>query len=230
MVNAADAETAASAESPRFSTRAHLVILVAVLLVPVIAIATLLAWRLVTAERQRFEQAALEAARTSVLAVEREIRGLTSTLETLAATATLREGDLPRFYENALAASAIEGMNIALRDRDSRQIVDTNVPFGGQLPDRTSLLEANQAVLSTGRSTVSDFVVGVSDNEPSFAIVVPVRREGEIVYLLSGKRRAVACGARGGGGRADAERSHRPQGRSADECARSQARRHAGAA
>jgi PAS domain S-box-containing protein len=186
MVNAADAETAASAESPRFSTRAHLVILVAVLLVPVIAIATLLAWRLVTAERQRFEQAALEAARTSVLAVEREIRGLTSTLETLAAIATLREGDLPRFYENALAASAIEGMNIALRDRDSRQIVDTNVPFGGQLPDRTSLLEADQAVLSTGRSTVSDFVVGISDNEPSFAVVVPVRREGEIVYLLSG--------------------------------------------
>lgn len=167
------------------STRAYLLALSLVLVLPVAAVSLWLALGLQRSEQERFERLGHEAVRTSALAVQLEIRGVTTTMELLAASPALRAGDLSAFHREAQAAAGIEQAIIALRDADSRHLLNTARPFGAPLPPATPLLDIDRQVLREGNPAISDLFAGPLDGRPLVAVVVPVRRDGAVVGLLS---------------------------------------------
>ncbi len=175
----------ASSESRAFSTRAHLLALAIALVAPVLAVSAWLAAHLYASERSKFEQSARETARLAATLVEREIASMTRTLQVLALSDYIVT-DFEGFRRKAIAAAAIKGANITLRDRDSRQVVNSAVPLGQTPPDRSRLVDIDQEVLRTGEPSVSNYYVGLSEGVGQVAVVVPVKRDGEILYLLSG--------------------------------------------
>jgi PAS domain-containing protein len=127
----------------------------------------------------------LDLARIGAAAVDRELAGVTAALRVLATSRSLESGDLADFHRRAVTVGALLDANITLRDRASRQVVNSGVPWGQPLPDHTSLAEVDQEVLRTGLPAVSDHYVGIVNRRPSAAVVVPVVRNGEITHVLS---------------------------------------------
>lgn len=167
-----------------FSTRTYLIALSLLLVIPVLAIAAYVTYRFVESEHQRFEQQARDLARRGVLAIEREFADFTATLELLATSPTLDTGDLGEFHRQASEAAAILDAIVTLRDLASTQLVNTYVPWGSKLP-RASLADADREVLRTGKPVVSDHYIPFISNDARVAVVVPVRRNGQIRYFLS---------------------------------------------
>ena len=167
------------------STQTYLLALSLALVLPVALVSLWLAIGLQQSDEQRFRQSGHEAVRQSALAIELDLRGLTTTIELLAASPALAAGDLAAFRNEAMAAAAIERVAVVLRDVSSKLLVNTSVPAGSPPGDVTRLAEIDRQVLGSGRSATSNFFRSVIDNRPLVAIVVPVRRDGAIVYLLS---------------------------------------------
>ncbi len=156
------------------------------LVIPIVALAGVLVYGLYKAEETRFEREGLATARAGALAIERELRGVIATAEVLASSPSLQAGDLEAFDRQVKAAASAESNSqITLRDLDSRQLVNSLVPWGERLPNRSSLVAYDQEVLRTGKPVVADFYVGILGRTSQTAILVPVRRDGRIVYLLS---------------------------------------------
>ncbi len=169
----------------RHSIRRHLLALVLAVLAPVLILAGgLTAW-LVASERATYEEAVREAARDLAVAIDRDVGAVETGLRVLAASPALGADDLAGFLAQAGAVARQEGVNITLRDRDSRQVANTSVPAGAPLPTGTSLAEVDAQARRRGAPVVSPFYRGIVTGEPSFAVVVPVVRDGDARYFLS---------------------------------------------
>ncbi len=167
------------------STKTHLVIMAIVLILPVLGAAAFLGYRFYCSETSRFEQQVQSVAQSIEALVEKDLAGMTSALEVLASNEQLVEGNLAAFHARAVQVAAGRFSNITLRDRESRQLVNTAHAWGEPLPARSMLQALDQEVLRTGKPAVSDYYVGLSDGKQQIAVVAPVMRDGTIVYLLS---------------------------------------------
>ncbi|KAA2242152.1 hybrid sensor histidine kinase/response regulator [Salinarimonas soli] len=169
----------------RHSIRHHLLVLVVAVLAPVLLLAGgLTAW-LVRAEREAYEQSVAEAARDLGATVEREVAAIEMALRVLATSPTLQAGDVGAFFAQAAGVARQEGVILTLRDPASRQLANTAVPWGDRLPERTSLAEVDAEAGRRRAAVVSPLYRGVATDEPYFAVVLPVIRDGEIRYFLS---------------------------------------------
>jgi two-component sensor histidine kinase len=116
--------------------------------------------------------------------IERDLAGITATLQSLATSHALRAGDLRAFHEQAMQVRALTGLDPFLRDREGREVLDTWVPGGAPLPGRSALAAWEEEVLETSRPVVSGHFVGGSAGGHSFGVVVPVFRNGVIGHFL----------------------------------------------
>lgn len=163
------------------STRAHLIALTAAILLPLVAAASLLLARYAEAEKVRYQQDALALARQLAFGIDRELNGMILALQALAIAPQLRDGDLAGFRALARELLAYRGREIALRDRNGRELVSTRPEASPSPPPATpapampaAVAEADGAVLATGRPYVSDLVTGAPGQEPYLIVDVPV--------------------------------------------------------
>lgn len=172
--------------APRWTVpvRAYVLLIVLAAVLPVILLAALLACGYVRAETERFEHRVSGAVFDFTLLVERDLADVTATLQTLGTSRTLGTGDLRTFHERAMRVKALTGLDLFLRDRESRPLLNTLVPFGTPLPERSALAERDAAARATRRPVVSGHFVGELSGEHTYAVVVPVFRDGEIAYFL----------------------------------------------
>jgi hypothetical protein len=166
-----------SAPPPRgpqaLSTQTQLLIMAAVLVVPIIVVAVFLATELYRAQKATFEQTAREAAWNSTTTIEREIVGMTRTLQVLSTSEALRRGDLPAFHRQATEAASVENIVVVVRDAESRQLLNTGIALGDPLPTTSRLTDIDRQAIQTSRPVVCGFYVAVSNSQPTFAVVTP---------------------------------------------------------
>ena len=167
------------------SIHTQLMAMAAILVVPIICVAVYLSLALYRSERALFEQKSREAASNTAIAIERDILSIRRLLEGLSKSEAMRDGDLPNFHRQAVNAAAAEDIVVVVRDRNSRQIVNTDVPWGQPLPAVSRLTETDQHADSTGRAVLSDFYVTVSGGRASFAVVMPVSSSDDRLRYLS---------------------------------------------
>ena len=162
----------------------HLAVLCLALVVPILVLGAIMAWFYANAERARLEREALSKAHQVIAATDREFAGLIATIKVLGLSRFLQSGDLDNFDAQAREVYRRIGVNVVVRSRDGRQLVNTRVPRGEPLPAVVDP-ESDLAVLQTKQPHVSNLFVGGVSHRPGYIVNAPVVREGEIIFFLS---------------------------------------------
>jgi PAS domain-containing protein len=169
------------------SLRKRLTRLVLACLLPFVVLALLLAATSYSWNRERAVARTADVARGIALAVERELRVMTASMEALAFSPSLAAGNLDAFRgeADALIARHFPGATIILLEPDGPQLLNTQRLPGAPLPVRATM-DATRRVVATGRPTVSDLYQGTVLLAPVIAVDVPVRdASGRVTRVLS---------------------------------------------
>jgi PAS domain S-box-containing protein len=153
--------------------RTYLVLLVLGGSLPILAFAAYAVASFAGAEERRVEARIEDATREATASLDRELQDLIATARILAASEALETGDLAAFHRRAAEAAELWNSVVTLRDAESRQVVNTNVPWGQALPAATSLAEEDREVARTGRPVVSNLYRAQVERILTFAVVVP---------------------------------------------------------
>lgn len=117
--------------------------------------------------------------------VDREIIGEIETLQALAASPSLQDGDFAAFQRQAEAPLTLrQSGNIVLFDRSARQIVNTAAPFGTPMP-KGVLREQIERAFTTGKTQITSLFEGLVAREMLYSVILPVKIDGEIRYALA---------------------------------------------
>jgi PAS domain S-box-containing protein len=154
----------------------------AVLPTLIAAIATLL--YAYSEEQEAFHARLKDTTRALALVVDREIARREAIALTLAGSPTLTRGDLRAFHEYASQIAPTRDKVVVLHALDGTQLVNTRVPFGSPLP-KVSNVAAERAAIDPQATLVSNLYFAPFGQQYSFAVQVPVIRDGRPVYYLS---------------------------------------------
>ena len=140
--------------------------------------------RIAEAQREQVREDLLSGARTVSADLDRGIVGEVEKLQSLAASPSLRQGDLAAFQRQAEAALSLRyGGNIMLIDRSMEQLVNTSVRFGTPMP-KAIVQEPVERAFATGRPQFTGLFMEPVSQQLLFAIIVPVEIDGENRYAL----------------------------------------------
>jgi two-component sensor histidine kinase len=167
------------------STRLYLFALVTAVLVPLLAFAALLATRYAASERTRFETEALQTAHDVALVIDAQLAMLAAMLQALSTSTALASNDLATFHAEAMRLVAGRDAIIVLRELGPRQILNTQLPFGIELPPAVPLSSADLARIKAGRSVVSSVYASPLSGEPRIAVAFPLVSESSTTRLLA---------------------------------------------
>jgi signal transduction histidine kinase len=145
----------------------------------------LLLYQVQREERALIERDAAAAARTVMVAVDRDLASAETAAQVLAESPYLLSDELFAFYAKAgVVARSNFGSNVVLSDATGQQVLNTMRPFGDSLP-RHGNPELVQRVFATGKPAISDVYIGAVRKSPVVSIDVPVTRNGSVIYDLS---------------------------------------------
>ncbi len=163
------------------TVRARLLLLAALLLLPGLAISTLLTWRVFVTARAGAETTLREAARGLDQLVDREFAQAEILLHTLAATQELQRGDLAEF-DRLARDTAIMGGDIVLVDQAGQELLNTGVPAGVALPK--DVPGSGWGAERVGVAYIQPLAAEPGKAGLSAQVVLPVGWSGRHVYDL----------------------------------------------
>ncbi|MDB5820169.1 MAG: hypothetical protein JWQ11_3809, partial [Rhizobacter sp.] len=178
------ADVAPVGRAHQASIRSRLMLLVTAILLPVFAVALAGVLYIYKEERASVDGSMRETTRALALVVDREIARREAILQTLAASPDLDRGDLIAFFQLARSVAPSPEATIVLSDPNGEQLMNTRVNPGGSVPQRHVFTD-QRARGNPDATVLSDLYVSAQSQEPSFAVQVPVRRDGRILYYLA---------------------------------------------
>ena len=122
------------------------------------------------------------------LAIDRDLNNSETAARALASSPSLAQGDLKAFHAQARAAlhPGLSATSFVLSNAAGTPLLDTRIPFGMPLPPN-----ANAALVRLAFARGEVFTSGVlrsgADQPWLVSVDVPVRRDGELAYVLSAK-------------------------------------------
>ncbi|MBB5696332.1 hypothetical protein [Muricoccus pecuniae] len=137
------------------------------MLAPALLLGAVTTWELGAAYRRSEEAGLASTAEALATALDREVEIALTALSTLAASPSLEAGDIASAYTQAGAVGRAFGGWVAMLDEDSRQIFNTRLPLGTDLPRGSGEPFISRAI-ATGRPFISDLFVGATDLEPGY--------------------------------------------------------------
>ncbi|QND68888.1 PAS domain-containing protein [Mesorhizobium loti] len=161
----------------------YLLGLITAAVVPVWLFAAYLLAQYAFNERARFESEARQVARQVSLVVEGEITNLATVVEGLSKSTAVAGGDLMAFQKEA--ARLVQGTRrvIVLRDLGRHQLINTQMPYGAELPPASPLSTSDLAKLKSSQPIVSG-VYAVS-GEVRIDVAIPVHGPKGEDWLLA---------------------------------------------
>ena len=165
------------------SVRAHLIVFGAAISLPLVVLLGVMLFRGAQLERDRLESQMLQVASNLGDDVDREIDRRLAMLQTLATSPSLAEQDWQAFYAQAPAAAQGYGY-IILVDNESRQIVNTFVPYGTE-PPLDGNPESVRDAVEMKRAVVSNLFISLVTHKPVFNIRMPILDGTKVRYVLS---------------------------------------------
>jgi two-component sensor histidine kinase len=169
-------------DRPR-SVRAHLIAFGAAVSLPLVVLLGVMLFHSVQLERSQLESRMLEVAANLADDVNREIDRRLATLQTLATSPSIVEKEWRYFYAQAAAATQGYGY-IILVDDESRQIVNTFVPYGAE-PPRDGNPESVRDAVKLKRPVVSNVFISLVTHKPVFNIRKSILDGAKVRYVLS---------------------------------------------
>jgi two-component sensor histidine kinase/CheY-like chemotaxis protein len=123
--------------------------------------------------------------RALVQVMDRDLTARAGMLRVLAEDPSLKANDFRVFDQRARAVLDImpAGSTIVLTDKSGQEIVNTNVPFGGRLPQASDLDSVHKVAL-TNNVWISDLFIGATSKRRLIGVYVPVRINTDVAYIL----------------------------------------------
>jgi two-component sensor histidine kinase/PAS domain-containing protein len=169
---------------PHFTTQVFLLTLVAAVVIPLLAFAAVLLMRYAATERPRLEREAEQIAGQVALVVDAELQRLLALLTGLSSSSALRTRDLSTFYGEATQVARQAGAVVVLRDFGSRQLINTQRPYGSDLPAAVPIAPGERANFQAGRPAVSGVYASPVSGEARIAIALALA-DGPEPYVLA---------------------------------------------
>jgi two-component sensor histidine kinase len=163
--------------------RVYLVAFAVAVAIPILMFAGFLLLRYAEAARADFEQSAARTARQIAQLVDGELSRLLSAVTGLASSSQLATGDLAGFYDEAARYSNGREEVVVLREFEPRQLFNTQLPLGAELPPAVTLSDAEESAYRAGKPYISSVFSNPVSGEPRVAIVLPVRSSGRDLLL-----------------------------------------------
>jgi hypothetical protein len=169
------------------SLRSQLLLLVLGTLAPVIIFAVAMIVRLGREERMTFERGATERTRALTTAVDAELGSSIATLEALATSPNLTDDEMAVFQERSkrVLSSQRNWLTINLAAPSGDQVMNTQLPLGGELATIPRDSQSFKQVLQTEKPAIGNLVLAPISNQTEFSVRVPVVRDGKVKYVLS---------------------------------------------
>jgi len=137
-------------------------------------------------ERNKLVLESDRAGRSLLAAVDRDLETAETAARALASSPSLASGDLAAFHAQARSVlrPQLSATAFVLSDREGRPLLHTRVAYGGALPPNPNAATIRKAFTS-GDVQTSDLARGTPDQPYLASVDVPVRRDGEVIYVLS---------------------------------------------
>jgi len=127
-----------------------------------------------------------ETARALALVLDKELATREAVLRTLAASPALPQGDLKSFHQFAQSVASQRDVAIILSEPGGAQLINTRLPFGAPLPRMLPTASEMRARYGPEATLVSNlYMPPVGKPAPSFAIQIPLMRDGKIAHFLT---------------------------------------------
>ncbi|MGE3332309.1 MAG: sensor histidine kinase [Rhodospirillaceae bacterium] len=164
----------------------RLLALIAGTLVPMLLLTAAVVFQSYERAKDAAAEQVLQVTRSTMIAVDRELRNQIAALEVLALAPTLQADDLANFRADAerFLTRFPEGTGISVADSRGAQLFNT---FAGALPTlaRPEVLESVAAVFAGQGPQVSNVYLSRRSGELTFTVVVPVMRDGKVLHALA---------------------------------------------
>ena len=167
------------------SLNRHVLLVVLSALVPLLAVAAVLAYLLVEREREGTERELRIGAQRLAQAVDAELQRSFAALQALSRSDALRRGDLKSFYDEAADVRAALGLwdNLMVLSPSAEHLLNLMRPYGTRLPavpQPGGTLEAAR----TMKPYVSNALRGRVETDWLMYIAYPVVFDGEVKYVI----------------------------------------------
>ncbi|MCT7374544.1 sensor histidine kinase [Chelativorans salis] len=166
-----------------------LFLLIAVTIIPALAISTVLLQRNNDAQREVVNTLAEAMASSIAEAVDGELRGMIMTLRVLSTTPSLAAGNVEDFYERARLALASSGSHLVLFDENLRQLMNTREPYGAPLGPASDPATLQRA-LAERAPAISGVFREETSGEWMFNATLPYIQQNRPPRLLVTRRNA----------------------------------------
>ncbi|MBC7685815.1 MAG: sensor histidine kinase, partial [Bdellovibrionales bacterium] len=154
------------------------------ILIPVILFSGLALSMLRQSEKDAALDALNQTANSLAQRVDRELYSAEAALKVLAASPALARQDYRAFYKEAAVTNRGDNGWHVLLDEHGRQLINTSVAYGSQLPETYSLAEV-RALAAKGATSVSDVTRGPMTGKRVTRVVLPIVTAGERKLLLT---------------------------------------------
>ena len=167
------------------SLNRHVLLVVMSALLPLLAVAVVLAYLLVEQARESTERELQESALLLSHAVDAELQRSFAALQALGRSESLRRGDLKSFYAEAADVRGALGLwdNLMLLSPSAEHLLNLMRPYGTGLPPVPQPQGTLQAV-RTKQPYVSDVLQGRVETHWLMYIAYPVIFDGEVKYTI----------------------------------------------
>lgn len=165
--------------------RTRLLVLLLSILVPSLLASVLAVWFVYDEQADAQKKGVTEATRALALLVDSELETTQGILRTLANSPALAQEDFEVFYKYARTIAPPTYSAVVLTDLTGKQIVNTRLPFGAELPKGGSNLTLLRQQFDARQTIVSDLFFAPAGKRYDFALQVPVLRDNQVRYYLS---------------------------------------------
>ena len=167
------------------SLRSRLLYLAAAAFLPLAIASGISLLALVHQQREQAERAGIEITRALSTAVDAELSRSFAALDALGTSTLLDSRDLKQFHDRAMRVTNTRSQwrAVVLHDAQGRMLLNTAYPSGTPLP-HTIESESIAYVLKERKPAIGTVARG-GNGRYSFALRVPVLRDGEVRYVLS---------------------------------------------
>jgi signal transduction histidine kinase len=163
------------------SIHTYVMALVVCTVLPFLVFSGLLVHRSASDEQEQIALTVRTAARGAADDINRMVGGLRLLTIALADSKLLQTSDLAAFHVQASELVRRQNLTTVLYDPTGRQLVNTSVPFGADLPADPGAISH---VIETGTTDISDLITDTRTGKPIVTIAVPVKRDRTLVYVL----------------------------------------------
>ena len=167
---------------PTLSVHGYIIGLVFATVLPFALFSGFLVYRTASTEQDLVTRSLRETADITADSINRRVLSLISLAQTIADARTLQGGDLPAFHDRWARQVERENMTLVVYDTAGQQLLSSAQPYGTPLPTDP---DAIKGALVTGELEVTDLTASTSSGKYEINVNLPVRRAGEIAYVLS---------------------------------------------